>query len=521
MMNENSRHLGDLFQEFNQSLQGIRDHFVTLNSSSATFNQVLADIAKRAAILVGDAHKITESLEALMKFSEVINEIKIDLETEYKNFNAQREDIQTRVQQGVSLLENDENLNLREDPFKVITETNAILINSTRLAMSVFDLENLEALLSSEEDAYLIEKIYDEWGKWFENLTDYYIRAMQLSKMVITKVQDDDTACKLLGYNEMITSSCEKLLTEIANNPIGESKKDDSPQDAKILSLININESVLKEQVESTEEVLAKINNLIGLKNFKNFILFETDESEINNNSDSSSKTFPKLFFFKGNPGTNKALAARLLGSFYKSTGFLRKGHLILAHKSDLISEYIGLTEIKIMDLIQKANEGVLFIDEIHTLCTEKIGAFEEEALNTIITKVLDNNSSFIVVFAGYSTFIEDFFNQCPRIEGHMTIIKFPDFSAAELFEFVERYVAKDKFSISPILKAKIIDYYSYQIKINTQFGNAQSAILLSEELVNNYFSILCKYNTRDDRILREEHMTSITNNHFRVSDLN
>jgi type VII secretion ATPase EccA len=154
------------------------------------------------------------------------------------------------------------------------------------------------------------------------------------------------------------------------------------------------------------------------------------------------SKVPPRHLVFTGPPGTGKTTVARIVGKLMAGLGLLESGHLVEAHRVDLVGEYLGHSAAKTNKKIDEALDGVLFIDEAYALQNEGYAggdAFGSEALQTLLKRAEDDRSRLIIILAGYTDEIDRLLRANPGLWSRFpTRIAFPSYSAEELLAIAE-----------------------------------------------------------------------------------
>jgi len=110
--------------------------------------------------------------------------------------------------------------------------------------------------------------------------------------------------------------------------------------------------------------------------------------------------------------------------------------------RSDLVGQYVGSTAIKTQKVIDEAEGGILFIDEVYALGSgsERGDSFAKECIDTLNQNLSENSDKFICIIAGYPAEIEKcFFSQNEglrrRFPFKYTIEKYDSKELAKIFE--------------------------------------------------------------------------------------
>ena len=189
---------------------------------------------------------------------------------------------------------------------------------------------------------------------------------------------------------------------------------------------------------------------------------------------------------FTGRPGTGKTSVAYKIALVLRSLGYLTKGHITNVTREDLVGQYVGHTAPKTREQLQRAQGGILFIDEAHHLYKpDNERDYGSEAIELLLQVMENQRDDLIMIFSGGKDKIDKFFNSNPgissRIRNH---VDFKDYDVPDLCDITKFLLHNEnryKFTDESL---EILTFYIKQLVSFPAFSNVRTIKIFLNQLL-------------------------------------
>ena len=254
----------------------------------------------------------------------------------------------------------------------------------------------------------------------------------------------------------------------------------------------NIMLAIKGECEEKVASPMMKFRNLIGLEEVKKEVENLQKQFELTRKRKEFGLPADMPFLharFYGNPGTGKTTVAKLLGQVYKEAGLLSKGHVVFAERKTLIAgRWYDSVNKATMEAIDKAQGGILFIDEAYNLYVPDDGKDPgQDVISTLMTALSDESKKdWMLILAGYPLHMENMVNMNEGFASRVpNVFHFNDYNEKELMQIALKYCKDHVYTLTEKAKEQLelVISRAYSGR-GRNFENARYVVNLMESVV-------------------------------------
>lgn len=222
---------------------------------------------------------------------------------------------------------------------------------------------------------------------------------------------------------------------------------------------------------------------------------------------------------FMGNPGTGKTTVARLIGRLLHAMGVLQSGHLVETDRSGLVAQYAGQTAARTHQCVDKALDGVLFIDEAYSLVNEEgDDPYGQESIQCLLKRIEDDRHRLVVILAGYPDPMRRLLRTNPGLQSRFhRVLDFVDYAPLELARIFAQLCDQQKYSLTPDVRGRLtFGFHHLHRRRDAHFGNGRLARNTFEEAIRRMANRIATITPVTRQLLTEFHPQDI---HFESLD--
>ena len=315
------------------------------------------------------------------------------------------------------------------------------------------------------------------------NAWTYYSGAMALAQLVVA-LDSKPTMTELAALDAFRTMAVQALEANRVPRPgsVRREREVSSPGSRAVVASPSGATATAEAPLpppEPIDDLLIELDALIGLAGVKSEVKLVTNLLQVQRLRKEHGLPViesSRHLVFTGNPGTGKTTVARLLARIYRSLGVVAKGQLVETDRSQLVAGFVGQTALRVSEVFDKADGGVLLIDEAYALARGGNNDFGREAIDTLVKLIEDRRDRLAVIAAGYPVEMDEFINANPGLRSRFPkVIAFADYTDDELVAIFLTLCKKNKYEPTAEAVDSLRAYFVAQPR-EKGFGNGRLA---------------------------------------------
>jgi SpoVK/Ycf46/Vps4 family AAA+-type ATPase len=194
---------------------------------------------------------------------------------------------------------------------------------------------------------------------------------------------------------------------------------------------------------------LAACAGIEGVKQEVALLIAEAKAARLRREAGMAVAARPRHLVFTGRRGTGKTKVARLLGRIYADLGVLSSGHLVEVDRADLVGEYASESGPRVRRAVERAQGGVLVIEDAHTLKAAD-SPRDREAIDVLLAALQQHPEDLVVVLTGPEADINGLLKGEAELAAFFPkVVRFADLAEADLVSIFAAKAADGGFALA------------------------------------------------------------------------
>ncbi|HET7233908.1 MAG TPA: AAA family ATPase, partial [Longimicrobium sp.] len=239
---------------------------------------------------------------------------------------------------------------------------------------------------------------------------------------------------------------------------------------------------LVRRDEQARDAAMARLDSMIGLEPVRERIeaivsrlAFDLEEEE---HGEGTGRVLihPGNMLFTGPPGTGKTTVGELMAQLLCGIGVIDRPVGVVASRGDLVGAYQGHSARAVREVVDRARDGVLFVDEAYALVQGEGDTFGKEALDELVRQVTSpENEGTVFILAGYRAEIQRLQGHNPGLLRRFPVeIEFPGFSPADCAAYARRLLEAERLQWEAgVLERVAALAAEAQAELGERFGNA------------------------------------------------